>query len=170
MPVTHVLGYPRIGRNRELKIALEAFWNGKIGESELLEVGRALRARHWLEQRDAGLDVVTVGDFAWYDSVLEALALLGAIPSRFGFHPRELTLGHYFEAARGNTRQPAMEMTKWFDTNYHYIVPEWNDDTQFDGGVEWLFDETSEALQQGYPVKVALVGPLTLLHAGNFDR
>ena len=166
MPVTHVLGYPRIGRNRELKIALEAFWNGKIGESELLEVGQALRTRHWLEQRDAGLDVVTVGDFAWYDSVLETLALLGAIPSRFGFDPRRLRLNHYFEAARGNTQQPAMEMTKWFDTNYHYIVPEWNEDTQFDGGVEWLFDETREALDQGHPVKVALVGPLTLLHAG----
>jgi len=166
MPVTHVLGYPRIGRGRELKAALEAFWKGRIDESKLLEVGRALRARHWLEQRDAGLDLVTVGDFAWYDSVLQTLAHLGAIPSRFGFDSRGLTLHQYFEAARGNARQPAMELTKWFDTNYHYIVPEWNADTQFDGGVEWLFDETSEALDQEHVVKVALVGPLTLLHAG----
>lgn len=166
MPVTHVLGYPRIGRGRELKIALEAFWKGKISESQLGEVGQMLRARHWREQRDAGLDLVTVGDFAWYDSVLETLAYLGAIPSRFGFDSERLTLGEYFEAARGNTRQPAMELTKWFDTNYHYIVPEWNADTEFQGGVDWLFDEVSEALEQEHVVKVSLVGPLTLLHLG----
>jgi 5-methyltetrahydropteroyltriglutamate--homocysteine methyltransferase len=166
MPVTHVLGYPRIGSGRELKVALEAFWKGKTDESELLEVGRALRARHWREQRDAGLDLVTVGDFAWYDSVLETLAHLGAIPSRFGFDPQGLTLPQYFEASRGNARQPAMELTKWFDTNYHYIVPEWTADTQFDRGVEWLFDQASEAVNQEYTVKVALVGPLTLLHLG----
>src|SRR5215472_14292431 len=166
MPVTHVLGYPRIGGGRELKVALEAFWNGKADESQLLEVGRTLRARHWRAQRDAGLDLVTVGDFAWYDSVLETLAHLGAIPSRFGFDPRRLTLRQYFEAARGNARQPAMELTKWFDTNYHYIVPEWNANTRFEGGVEWLFDQASEALDQEHSVKVALVGPLTLLHLG----
>jgi len=166
MPVTHVLGYPRIGSGRELKVTLEAFWKGKIDESELLEIGRTLRARHWREQRDAGLDLVTVGDFAWYDSVLETLAHLGAIPSRFGFDPQGLTLRQYFEASRGNARQPAMELTKWFDTNYHYIVPEWTADTHFDGGVEWLFDQASEAVDQEYTVKVALVGPLTLLHLG----
>jgi len=166
MPVTHVLGYPRIGSGRELKVALEGFWKGKIEQSELLEVGRALRARHWGEQRTAGLDLVTVGDFAWYDSVLQTLAHLGAIPRRFGFNPRELTLRQYFEAARGNARQPAMELTKWFDTNYHYIVPEWSADTRFDGGVEWLFEEASEALDQGHSAKVVLVGPLTLLYLG----
>jgi len=166
MPVTHVLGYPRIGSGRELKVALEGFWKGKIEQSELLEVGRALRARHWGEQRTAGLDLVTVGDFAWYDSVLQTLAHLGAIPRRFGFNPRELTLRQYFEAARGNARQPAMELTKWFDTNYHYIVPEWSADTRFDGGVEWLFEEASEALDEGHSAKVALVGPLTLLYLG----
>ena len=166
MPVTHVLGYPRIGGGRELKVALEAFWKGKADESQLLEVGRTLRARHWRAQRDAGLDLVTVGDFAWYDSVLETLAHLGAIPSRFGFDPRRLTLRQYFEAARGNARQPAMELTKWFDTNYHYIVPEWNADTEFEDGVEWLFDHVKEAQDEEHAVKVALVGPLTLLHLG----
>jgi len=166
VPITHVLGYPRIGRKRELKVALEAFWNEKIDESQLAQVGHALRARHWGAQRDAGLDLVTVGDFAWYDSVLHTLAHLGGVPSRFGFDSRGLTLGQYFEAARGNARQPAMELTKWFDTNYHYIVPEWNADTQFGGGVEWLFDETREALDQGHSAKVVLVGPLTLLHVG----
>ena len=166
MPVNHVLGYPRIGKRRELKVALEDFWKGTIDEAALLEVGRMLRARHWLEQRDAGLDPITVGDFAWYDHVLQTLAHLGALPSRFGFDPRLLTLRQYFEAARGNTRQPAMELTKWFDTNYHYIVPEWTADTQFDGGVEWLFDEVSQALDEEHSVKVALVGPLTLLHLG----
>jgi 5-methyltetrahydropteroyltriglutamate--homocysteine methyltransferase len=166
VPVTHVLGYPRIGRRRELKVALEAFWKGRIDETELVEVGRALRTRHWRDERDAGLDLVTVGDFAWYDSVLETLAHLGAIPSRFGFDRENLTLRQYFEAARGNARQPAMELTKWFDTNYHYIVPEWTAETQFDCGVPWLFEQASEALDQEHTVKVALVGPLTLLHLG----
>jgi 5-methyltetrahydropteroyltriglutamate--homocysteine methyltransferase len=166
MPVSHVLGYPRIGQRRELKVALDDFCNGTIDEAALFGIGRLLRARDWLEQRDAGLDPVTVGDFAWYDHVLQTLAHLGALPSRFGFDPRGLTIRQYFEAARGNGRQPAMELTKWFDTNHHYIVPEWTADTRFDGGVEWLFDEVSQALDQEYTVKVVLVGPLTLLHLG----
>jgi 5-methyltetrahydropteroyltriglutamate--homocysteine methyltransferase len=165
MPVSHVLGYPT-GQRRELKVALEDFCNGAIDEAALFGIGSLLRARDWLEQRDAGLDPVTVGDFAWYDHVLQTLAHLGALPSRFGFDPRGLTIRQYFEAARGNARQPAMELTKWFDTNHHYIVPEWTAETRFDGGVEWLFDEVSQALDQEYSVKVALVGPLTLLHLG----
>jgi len=166
MTVAHILGFPRIGARRELKVALEAFWRSEIPESELLAVGRDLRGRHWQWQRDAGLDFVTVGDFAWYDPVLQTLAHLGCVPGRFGFDPGSLTLPQYFTLARGNSAQPAMEMTKWFDTNYHYLVPEWSAESRFDGGVKWLFDEIAQAAALGHPVKVALVGPLTLLHLG----
>src|SRR5712692_3865132 len=166
MTVAHILGFSRIGAKRELKLALEAFWRGEIPESELLAVGRDLRIRHWQSQRNAGLDLVTVGDFAWYDSVLQAVAHLGCAPGRFGFDPRTLTLPQYFTLARGDADHPAMELTKWFDTNYHYLVPEWRADTRFDGGVVWLFEEVAEAVEQGHAVKVALVGPLTLLYIG----
>src|SRR6266704_2688381 len=166
MTVAHILGFPRIGAKRELKLALEAYWRGEISEPELSNVGRELRKRHWQRQRDAGLDFVTVGDFAWYDSVLQTLAHLGCVPGRFGFDPRALTLPQYFTLARGDADHPAMEMTKWFDTNYHYLVPEWNADTRFEGGVDWLFREVKEARNQGHAVKVALPGPLTLLHIG----
>jgi len=166
MTVAHILGFPRIGARRELKVALEAFWRSEIPEAELLAVGRDLRSRHWQWQRDAGLDFVTVGDFAWYDPVLQALAHLGCVPGRFGFDPRSLTLPQYFILARGNAAQAAMEMTKWFDTNYHYLVPEWSAGSRFDGGVTWLFDEIAQAAGLGHPVKVALLGPLTLLYLG----
>jgi len=166
LSIAHVLGFPRIGAKRELKIALEAFWRNEIPEARLLAIGRELRALHWQRQRDAGLDFVTVGDFAWYDTVLQTLAHLGCVPERFGFDPRALTLPDYFTLARGDANHPAMEMTKWFDTNYHYLVPEWSSDTRFDGGVEWLFEEVKQAKELGHPVKVALIGPLTLLHAG----
>src|SRR6266849_9173848 len=166
MAVAHILGFPRIGARRELKLALEAYWRGEIPERELSNVGRELRKRHWQCQRDAGLDLVTVGDFAWYDSVLQTLAHLGCVPGRFGFDPRTLTLPQYFTLARGDADHPAMEMTKWFDTNYHYLVPEWSADTRFEGGVDWLLKEVKEAREQGHAVKVALPGPLTLLHLG----
>ena len=166
MTVAHILGFPRIGAKRELKLALEAYWRGEIPESDLSTVGRELRKRHWQCQRDAGLDLVTVGDFAWYDSVLQTLAHLGCIPGRFGFDPPALTLPQYFTLARGDPDHPAMEMTKWFDTNYHYLVPEWNADTRFEGGVDWLLQEAKEAGELGHAVKVALPGPLTLLHIG----
>src|SRR6266705_2538408 len=166
MTVAHILGFPRIGARRELKVALEAFWRSEIPEAELLAVGLDLRSRHWQWQRDAGLDFVTVGDFAWYAPVLQALAHLGCVPGRFGFDPRSLTLPQYFILARGNAAQAAMEMTKWFDTNYHYLVPEWSAGSRFDGGVTWLFDEIAQAAGLGHPVKVALLGPLTLLYLG----
>src|SRR5882672_7304166 len=164
--VAHILGFPRIGAKRELKAALESFWRGELPESELLKVGRDRRCKHWQWQRDAGLDFVTVGDFAWYDSVLQTLAHLGCVPGRFGFDLRALTLPQYFTLARGDANHPAMEMTKWFDTNYHYLVPEWSSDTRFDGGVEWLIEEVTQAKELGHPVKGALLGPLTLLYLG----
>src|SRR3979490_11488 len=164
--IAHILGFPRIGAKRELKAALESFWRGELPEAGLLQVGRDLRCRHWQWQHDAGLDFVTVGDLPCDDPGLQMRALLGCVPGRFGFDPRSLTLPQYFTLARGNAAQPAMEMTKWFDTNYHYLVPEWSAESRFDGGVNWLFDEIAQAAALGHAVKVALLGPLTLLYLG----
>jgi 5-methyltetrahydropteroyltriglutamate--homocysteine methyltransferase len=166
MTTAHILGFPRIGAQRELKFAQEAFWRAEITEADLRAIGQTLRQRHWRQQADAGMDMVTVGDFAWYDQVLSTLALLGATPTRFETAPSQLTLSDYFTMARGDTTHFAMEMTKWFDTNYHYLVPEWTADVRFDGGVDWLFDEIAEARAAGHRTKVVLIGPLTLLHRG----
>ncbi|HEX2605047.1 MAG TPA: 5-methyltetrahydropteroyltriglutamate--homocysteine S-methyltransferase [Oxalicibacterium sp.] len=166
MAKAHILGFPRIGAQRELKFAVESFWRGETQAEELKRTGAELRRRHWALQQEAGLDFVSVGDFAWYDHVLNTLALLGAIPTRFGINPKQLTLNDYFTLARGNADHFAMEMTKWFDTNYHYLVPEWTADVRFDGGVDWLFDELAEANALGHGAKVTLVGPLTLLYLG----
>jgi 5-methyltetrahydropteroyltriglutamate--homocysteine methyltransferase len=166
MALAHILGFPRIGAHRELKLALDSYWRGDSAEAALLAAGRALRARHWQMQRDAGLDFVTVGDFAWYDHVLQTLAHLGCAPGRFGLGDRKLSLQDYFGLARGTAAQPAMELTKWFDTNYHYLVPEWDSATRFGQGVDWLIEEIGEARALGHRVKAALLGPLTLLHLG----
>ncbi len=166
MALAHIIGFPRIGTQRELKFAQESFWRHHCTETELRQVGTTLRARHWQHQADAGMDLVTVGDFAWYDQVLGMLALLGAIPERFGVTASRLTLADYFRMARGDANHFAMEMTKWFDTNYHYLVPEWTEATRFDGGIDWLFDEIAEARAAGHRIKVALIGPVTLLHLG----
>ncbi|HUP95467.1 MAG TPA: 5-methyltetrahydropteroyltriglutamate--homocysteine S-methyltransferase [Burkholderiales bacterium] len=163
MARTHILGFPRIGFERELKFALEAFWRGDTDETPLRETGRALRTRHCELQRTAGLDQIAAGDFAFYDTMLSQTALLGAVPARFAFDAKALTLAQYFELARGNARQPAMEMTKWFDTNYHYLVPELGPETRFDGGTEWLFEEVTEALALAPHVKPVLIGPITFL-------
>ncbi len=166
MTTAHILGFPRIGEKRELKLAQEAFWKGHINEAQLQQVGSELRARHWAWQREAGLDWVSVGDFAWYDQVASTLALLGALPQRFAFDAKQLSLADYFATARGTPTQSAMEMTKWFDTNYHYLVPEWQHDTHFDGGVDWFFDEIAQAQQLGHKVKAVLLGPMSLLYLG----
>ncbi|RCS56479.1 5-methyltetrahydropteroyltriglutamate--homocysteine S-methyltransferase [Parvibium lacunae] len=171
----HVLGAARIGAQRELKFAMEQFWRGEIGAEELEAVGAAIRADNWQRQKAAGLDFLTVGDFAWYDHVLQTCALFGALPGRFGFHPAQLDLKTYFQYARGNTEQFAMEMTKWFDTNYHYIVPEWSVNTQFGLHAERLLAQVAEAQQYATPIKLVLLGPVSLLALGkeksaDFDR
>lgn len=163
MVTTHIPGYPRIGARRELKFALEAYWRGEADSAWLLGTGAGLRAAHWRRQRDAGLSLVAAGDFSFYDPMLDLLALLGCPPARFGFDPQGLTLRQYFELARGNTAQPALEMTKWFDTNYHYLVPELSPQTRFDGGPDWYFEHIAEALAAGHPVKPVLIGPVTFL-------
>ena len=175
----HTLGFPRMGENRELKFALEKFWKGEIPAEQLEASGRDLRARHWALQRQHGLDFVTVGDFAFYDQVANHIQLLGCEPKRFGFSGQEPELARYFTLARGVASEhhhdeqctscgheagnPALEMTKWFDTNYHYLVPELHAETQFSLGSSRLFSEVKEARALGYPVKAVLLGPLSFL-------
>lgn len=161
----HNLGFPRIGAQRELKRALEAYWKGNTSEDDLLSTGKTLRARHWQLQQDAGIKLIPVGDFAWYDQMLNMTTLLGAAPARFGFG-KQLSLAQYFQLARGNEQQPAMEMTKWFDTNYHYIVPEFLNSSEFSLGSNALFDEVAEAQALGINAKPVLIGPLTYLYLG----
>lgn len=171
---THIPGFPRIGAQRELKFALERHWRGEISAEELEAVGRELRARHWALQREAGLDFVTVGDFAFYDQVANHIQLFGCEPTRFGFSDAESELARYFTLARGVSREgetgqegrPALEMTKWFDTNYHYLVPEFSAATEFTLNSERLFGEIEEARNLGHTVKVTLIGPLTFLWLG----
>jgi 5-methyltetrahydropteroyltriglutamate--homocysteine methyltransferase len=166
----HVLGFPRIGADRELKKAVEAYWAGKSSREQLLETGRALRERHWQLQAQAGLDFVTVGDFAFYDQVLNTSALLGVIPERFGKVENEVDLDTLFRMARG--RAPcgcdavAEEMTKWFDTNYHYMVPEFSAGQNFALKSTQLFAEVEEAKKLGHNAKAVLIGPLTYLWLG----
>ena len=174
MTTTHVLGFPRIGARRELKAALESYWKGLTDESALRAAGHALRHRHWREQREAGLDYVTVGDFAWYDHVHNVTALFGTTPARFG-EAKPVSLADYFRMARGDAQQPALEMTKWFDTNYHYLVPELGRETVFRLNPEWLLPEVEEAIAAGHKVKVSLLGPLSYLYLAKargeaFDR
>ena len=166
MNTFHLSGYPRVGAKRELKFAVEAFWKGNISESELNQVARDIRQQNWATQIAAGTDLLPVGDFSFYDHVLDTVCALGAIPSRFGFDAASLTLTQYFELARGNATQVAMEMTKWFDTNYHYIVPEWHKDTQFKANAANLIAQIKEAKATGHDIKPTLLGPISLLWLG----
>ena len=166
MNTFHLSGYPRVGAKRELKFAVEAFWKGNISESELSQVAKDIRQQNWATQIAAGVDLLPVGDFSFYDHVLDTVCALGAIPSRFGFDAASLTLTQYFELARGNATQVAMEMTKWFDTNYHYIVPEWHKDTQFKANAVNLIAQIKEAKATGHDIKPTLLGPISLLWLG----
>jgi 5-methyltetrahydropteroyltriglutamate--homocysteine methyltransferase len=166
MNTFHLSGYPRIGAKRELKFAVEAFWKGDKTEAELQAVAADIRSKNWAAQKAAGADLLPVGDFSFYDHVLDLLCTLGAIPKRFGFDAANLSLPEYFQLARGNATQFAMEMTKWFDTNYHYIVPEWHADTEFSVNAGRLVAQIKEAKAQGYDIKPTLVGPITLLWLG----
>ena len=194
--LTHTLGFPRMGAQRALKFALESFWRGDSTEAELQATAAQLRQTHWQAQADAGLGCVTVGDFALYDHVANHIQLLGCEPARFGFDAHTPELARYFAMARGvsahttpdhagcsagctakhhTAGQPALEMTKWFDTNYHYLVPEFSAHTQFHLASERLFDEVAEAQALGHRVKAVLLGPLSFLWLGKskaaeFDR
>ncbi|MDH4573916.1 5-methyltetrahydropteroyltriglutamate--homocysteine S-methyltransferase [Salinicola acroporae] len=165
--LVHTLGYPRIGAHRELKKAVEAYWRGELDRDGLEREGARLRKTHWQDQVDAGLDLVTVGDFAFYDQVLNVSVMIGAVPPRFGHSGGEVDLDTGFRMARGRapSGEPAAacEMTKYFDTNYHYLVPELYQGQTFRIASERLFDEVAEARAEGHPVKVVLTGPVTWL-------
>ena len=171
MAVAHSLGFPRIGADRELKKALEAYWKGDLSEAELRQVGRELRAAHWQLQANAGIELLPAGDFAWYDQVLTHSLMFGVVPERFRPADGQPTLDTLFAMARGVTHAccgggQAQEMTKWFDTNYHYLVPEFSVDQTFQLSWEQLFEEVEEAKALGHAVKPVLIGPLTYLWLG----
>jgi 5-methyltetrahydropteroyltriglutamate--homocysteine methyltransferase len=158
------LGFPRIGAHRELKKALESYWKGETDAAALLATGAELRARHWQLQRDAGIEIIPSNDFAFYDHMLDMTATLGAIPPRFAGIADPLTC--YFAMARGTTEAPAMEMTKWFDTNYHYIVPELHAGQAFQLASTKAVDQFLEAKALGIHTRPVLVGPVTWLSLG----
>ncbi len=177
--LNHTLGFPRVGLKRELKKAQESYWAGNSTQEELLNVGRELRARHWQQQQQAGVDLVPVGDFAWYDHVLTTSLLLGNIPERHQNADGSIDLDTLFRIGRGRaptgTPAAAAEMTKWFNTNYHYMVPEFQQGQQFKLGWTQLLDEVDEALALGHKIKPVLLGPVTYLWLGKvkgeqFDR
>jgi 5-methyltetrahydropteroyltriglutamate--homocysteine methyltransferase len=191
--LTATLGYPRIGANRELKRATEAYWAGRLDRAELEAVARRLRRDHWLAQQRAGIDLIPSNDFSFYDQVLDASCLVGNIPPRFKWTGGEVDLDTRFAVARGVRPGEAdhgegcatcpeatfaSEMTKWFDTNYHYIVPEFSAATKFALSSRKPFDEFAEAFALGIKTVPVLVGPVTYLSIGkaqdrdrpDFDR
>ena len=169
------LGFPRIGAHRELKRAVEGYWKGDLSKDELRDSARALRASHWSTQQDLGLDVVPSNDFSYYDQVLDACAMVGAVPERFPWDGDTVDLDTYFAMARGLQEKDlegegsgvqAMEMTKWFDTNYHYIVPEFSRDTDFSLSSTKVIDEYEEAKAHGVETRPVLIGPVSFLLLG----
>lgn len=160
------LGYPRFGAKRELKRALESYWSGKTTEAELLAVGKQIRLDHWQIQQSAGIDIIPSNDFSFYDQVLDTTLMVGAIPTRYQpLNPASFTA--YFAMARGFQQGdldiPAMEMTKWFDTNYHYIVPEIAPSQQFHLASTKIVDEFVEAKAAGIHTRPVLLGPVSYL-------
>jgi 5-methyltetrahydropteroyltriglutamate--homocysteine methyltransferase len=170
MALATILGFPRIGKNRELKTALEAYWKGKTDLTALGHAAVALRAEHWQAQQSAGLDLLPSNDFSYYDQTLDMSALLGVIPARYAHKGGPVEAATYFAMARGAQRDgvdvPAAEMTKWFDTNYHYIVPEFVAGQKFAISSSKIFDEFAEAKARGLKTRPVLIGPLTYLLRG----
>jgi 5-methyltetrahydropteroyltriglutamate--homocysteine methyltransferase len=191
MVTTHNLGYPRIGEKRELKRATEAYWKGEIDAAELSATGAEIRRTNWIKQRDAGIDLIPVNDFSFYDQTLDMTCLVGNVPPRFQWKGGQTDFDTAFTIARGTRRGAspvdddgatpaeeekdcqtgkvstfASEMTKWFDTNYHYIVPEFHAGTIFALSGSKVFDEFAEAKALGINAKPVLVGPITYLSLG----
>ena len=156
-----IIGSPRIGPNRELKRAVEKYWAGRIDRAELESVAATLRRDTWESLVAAGLDSVPVNTFSYYDHVLDTAVLVGALPARVADIADDLD--RYFAAARGNDDVAPLEMTKWFDTNYHYLVPEIDTDTRFSLNPAKVLGELKEARAQGIPARPVVVGPITFL-------
>ena len=173
------LGYPRIGDQRQLKRALESYWSGQSSQAELLATGQQIRLHNWQEQAAAGITHVPVGDFAWYDHVLTLSATFGVIPTRHRNADNSITVDTLFAMARGTDhsehhdahtcckgQSAACEMTKWFDTNYHYLVPEFEQNQEFKISYTQILDETKEALAAGFTPRPVLLGPVSYLWLG----
>ena len=167
---TATLGYPRIGSNRELKKATEAFWAHNILKDDLEKAGYEIRKTNWLLQKNAGIDIIPSNDFSFYDQVLDMCCLLGAIPERFSSSCECIDLDTYFSMARGQESAQAMEMTKWFDTNYHYIVPEFKKNQKFKLSSRKPFNEFQEALKLGIKTRPVIIGPVTFLKLGKLKE
>src|SRR5512132_856684 len=168
MALCNVSGFPRIGRNRELKFATEGYWRGETSADQLAATAKAIRVENWKLMQDAGIDLIPSGDFSYYDQVLDTIALVGAVPERYGWDGSEVDLDTYFAMARGRQTEDqdvtAMEMTKWFDTNYHYIVPELGPETRFSLSSSKAFDEHAEAMEElGIDTVPVLIGPVSFL-------
>ncbi len=166
IPKSTVHGLPRIGMNRELKTATEGFWSGRIGEAELLDTGRKIREANWTLMAEAGIELIPSNDFSFYDQVLDTAVLMDAVPDRYR-SLSEGNLNRYFAMARGHQRGSedvgALEMTKWFITNYHHLVPELTASTRFRLAGTKAIQEFEEAASLGIVTKPVLIGPITFL-------
>ena len=167
MVKSSILGYPRMGPARELKKALEKYWSSQSDERALLNEAARVRVQHWKDQAAAGVDIIPSGDFSLYDHVLDTAAMLGAFPERYGSAGEAVSLSSYFAMARGSQAAgrdlPALEMTKWFDTNYHYIVPEVDSQQRFRLSFTKAIDHFEEARALGVKTRPVLLGPVTFL-------
>ncbi|MET9470384.1 5-methyltetrahydropteroyltriglutamate--homocysteine S-methyltransferase [Streptomyces sp. NPDC006544] len=158
-----VYGYPRQGRNRELKKAIEGYWKGRVSAGSLHETAAGLRRTNWRQLAEAGITEVPTGDFSYYDHVLDTSVMVGAVPARHRAAAGVDALDGYFAMARGTQDVAPLEMTKWFDTNYHYLVPELGPDTVFTADSTKQVAELKEALALGVKARPVLVGPITYL-------
>lgn len=164
------LGCPRVGPQRELKHALESYWKGDSSAEKMLKVAYEIREQNWQRQRDAGIDSIASGDYSLYDQVLDHIHMFGAVPKRYQVLDEADFLTRYFATARGYQKNGkdvvAMEMTKWFDTNYHYIVPEFSADQQFTLATKHTLDSFTAAKAAGYTTRPVIIGPVTFLSLG----
>src|SRR4029453_3662710 len=162
-----VHGFPRIGDRRELKTATEGYWAGRVPAGELEATARELRRQTWTFLRDAGMGQVPSNHFSLYDQVLDTCVLVGAVPGRYGHQDRDVDLDTYFAMARGRADATAMEMTKWFDTNYHYLVPELGPEVEFRLAARPKpLAELAEARELGIATRPVLLGPVSFLLLG----
>ncbi|MDA9231346.1 5-methyltetrahydropteroyltriglutamate--homocysteine S-methyltransferase [Rickettsiales bacterium] len=164
------LGFPRIGAFRELKKAVEGYWKGNLSKDELLQAGAQIRKNNWQLQKNAGITYVPSNDFSYYDHILDMIATVGAVPKRFNFDGGNIDIDLYFAMARGlqkdGTDVFAMEMTKWFDTNYHYIVPEFSKNQEFKLSSTKIIDQYEEAKALGIETRPVIIGPVSFLLLG----
>jgi len=174
---TSVLGFPRIGDQRELKRAVESYWKEELSKEELLNVAKSIRSKNWKRQKDAQIDSIPSNDFSFYDQTLDMSSIVGNIPERFSWEGSTVDIDTYFRVARGSAftsdtkKAPASEMTKWFDTNYHYIVPEFTEKTSFSLSSLKPIDEYNEAVSEGITTRPVILGPVSYLKLGkNYNQ